>query len=59
MPGAADGLTVISAMRHLNPKAIALLLSSDDDCGRGGLTAPAGDGMAWAAASISGLWDVG
>src|SRR5580692_3842932 len=27
MPGAADGLTVISAMRHVNPKAIALLLS--------------------------------
>jgi CheY-like chemotaxis protein len=28
MPGAADGLTVISAMRHLNPKAIAVLLTS-------------------------------
>src|ERR1700733_6846252 len=28
MPGAADGLTVISAMRHLNPNAIALLLTS-------------------------------
>jgi CheY-like chemotaxis protein len=28
MPGAADGLTVISAMRHVNPKAIALLLTS-------------------------------
>jgi CheY-like chemotaxis protein len=28
MPGAADGLTVISAMRHLNPKTIALLLTS-------------------------------
>jgi ActR/RegA family two-component response regulator len=28
MTGAADGLTVISAMRHLNPKAIALLLTS-------------------------------
>src|ERR1700729_3312784 len=27
MPGAADGLTVISAMHHLNPKTIALLLS--------------------------------
>jgi DNA-binding NtrC family response regulator len=27
MPGAADGLTVISAMRHVNPKAIALLLT--------------------------------
>jgi CheY-like chemotaxis protein len=28
MPGAADGLTVISAMRHLNPKAIAVLLTN-------------------------------
>jgi CheY-like chemotaxis protein len=28
MPGAADGLTVISAMRHLNPSAIAILLTS-------------------------------
>ena len=28
LPGAADGLTVISAMRHLNPKAIALLLTN-------------------------------
>jgi hypothetical protein len=28
MPGAADGLTVISAMRHLNPKAIAVLLTT-------------------------------
>jgi DNA-binding NtrC family response regulator len=27
MPGAADGLTVISAIRHLNPKAIAVLLT--------------------------------
>jgi CheY-like chemotaxis protein len=27
MPGAADGLTVISAMRHLNPNAIAVLLT--------------------------------
>ena len=27
MPGAADGLTVISAMRHLNPDAIAVLLT--------------------------------
>jgi CheY-like chemotaxis protein len=27
MPGAADGLTVISAMRHLNPSAIAILLT--------------------------------
>ena len=28
IPGAGDGLTVISAMRHVNPKAIALLLTS-------------------------------
>jgi CheY-like chemotaxis protein len=28
MPGAADGLTVISAMRHLNPNAIAILLTA-------------------------------
>ena len=27
MPGAADGLTVISAMHHLNPNAIAILLT--------------------------------
>jgi CheY-like chemotaxis protein len=27
MPGAADGLTVISAMRHVNPNAIAILLT--------------------------------
>jgi CheY-like chemotaxis protein len=27
LPGAADGLTVISAMRHLNPNAIAILLT--------------------------------
>jgi CheY-like chemotaxis protein len=27
MPGAADGLTVISAMRHLNPNTIAILLT--------------------------------
>jgi CheY-like chemotaxis protein len=27
MPGASDGLTVISAMRHVNPKTIALLLT--------------------------------
>ncbi len=29
MPGAGDGLTVISAMRHLNPRAMTLLLSAD------------------------------
>jgi DNA-binding response OmpR family regulator len=28
MPGAGDGLTVISAMRHSNPKAVTMLLSS-------------------------------
>jgi CheY-like chemotaxis protein len=28
MPGASDGLTVISAMRHINPKCVALLLTS-------------------------------
>jgi CheY-like chemotaxis protein len=28
MPGAGDGLTVVSAMRHSNPKAVALLLSA-------------------------------
>jgi CheY-like chemotaxis protein len=27
MPGAGDGLTVISAMRHLNPNAVAILLT--------------------------------
>jgi ActR/RegA family two-component response regulator len=28
MPGAGDGLTVVSAMRHANPKAVTILLSS-------------------------------
>lgn len=28
MPGAGDGLTVVSAMRHANPKAVRMLLSS-------------------------------
>jgi DNA-binding response OmpR family regulator len=28
MPAAGDGLTVVSAMRHANPKAVAMLLSS-------------------------------
>jgi YesN/AraC family two-component response regulator len=28
MPGAGDGLTVISAMRHANPQAVTLLLSA-------------------------------
>jgi ActR/RegA family two-component response regulator len=28
MPGAGDGLTVVSAMRHSNPKAVTMLLST-------------------------------
>src|ERR1700720_4719787 len=28
MPGAGDGLTVVSAMRHANPTAVTLLLSA-------------------------------
>jgi len=28
MPGAVDGLTVVSAMRHANPKAVTILLSA-------------------------------
>jgi ActR/RegA family two-component response regulator len=28
MPGAGDGLTVISAMRHVNPECVAMLLTS-------------------------------
>lgn len=28
MPGAGDGLTVVSAMRHANPKAVMMLLSA-------------------------------
>src|SRR5271154_3259903 len=28
MPGAGDGITVVSAMRHKNPKAVTLLLSA-------------------------------
>jgi len=31
MPGAGDGLTVVSAMRHANPKAVTLLLSAFPD----------------------------
>ena len=27
-PGAGDGLTVVSAMRHANPKAVTMLLSA-------------------------------
>src|ERR1700729_953216 len=28
MPGAGDGLTVVSAMRHANPTAVTILLSA-------------------------------
>src|ERR1700721_3153216 len=28
MPGAGDGLTVVSAMRHANPQAVTMLLTS-------------------------------
>src|ERR1700728_1805953 len=28
MPGAGDGLTVVSAMRHANPRAVTILLSA-------------------------------
>ena len=31
MPGAGDGLTVVSAMRHANPKAVTILLSANPD----------------------------
>jgi CheY-like chemotaxis protein len=31
MPGAADGLTVVSAMRHAHPKALTIILSSNPD----------------------------
>jgi CheY-like chemotaxis protein len=33
MPGAGDGLTVISAMRHANPKAITMLLTNFPEMG--------------------------
>jgi DNA-binding response OmpR family regulator len=33
MPGAGDGLTVVSAMRHANPKAVTMLLSSFPEMG--------------------------
>ena len=32
MPGAGDGLTVVSAMRHANPEALTLLLSAFRVC---------------------------
>src|SRR6202022_3872937 len=28
MPGAGDGLTIVSAMRHSNPKAVTMILSA-------------------------------
>jgi CheY-like chemotaxis protein len=31
MPGAGDGLTVVSAMRHANPKSVTILLSANPD----------------------------
>jgi CheY-like chemotaxis protein len=31
MPGAGDGLTVVSAMRHANPTAVTVLLSANPD----------------------------
>jgi CheY-like chemotaxis protein len=31
MPGAADGLTVVSAMRHAHPKAVTIILSANPD----------------------------
>ena len=31
MPGAGDGLTVVSAMRHANPKAVTIVLSAYPD----------------------------
>jgi CheY-like chemotaxis protein len=31
MPGAADGLTVVSAMRHAQPNALTIILSSNPD----------------------------
>jgi CheY-like chemotaxis protein len=34
MPGDGDGLTVVSAMRHANPAAVALLLSANPDMGK-------------------------
>ena len=34
MPGEGDGLTVVSAMRHANPKAVTLLLSANPDMTR-------------------------
>ena len=33
MPGAGDGLTVVSAMRHANPKAVTMLFSAFPEMG--------------------------
>jgi len=34
MPGAADGLTVVSVMRHVHPQAVTIVLSSNPDMAR-------------------------
>jgi CheY-like chemotaxis protein len=34
MPGAADGLTVVSAMRHVHPQAVTIVLSANPDMAR-------------------------
>jgi YesN/AraC family two-component response regulator len=34
MPGAGDGLIVVGAMRHANPKAVTLILSANPDMGK-------------------------
>jgi len=34
MPGAGDGLILVGAMRHVNPKAVTLLLSANPDMGK-------------------------
>ncbi len=34
MPGAGDGLTVVSAMRHVNPNAVTIVLSANPDMAR-------------------------
>jgi DNA-binding response OmpR family regulator len=34
MPGAGDGLIVMGAMRHANPRAVTLLLSANPDMGK-------------------------
>jgi CheY-like chemotaxis protein len=34
MPGAGDGLIVVGAMRHANPRAVTLILSANPDMGK-------------------------